>query len=78
MKAKIEVYNDFGDLVDKYVAPPYEKYIDYEGDYEIRKYYFRFMYAECVPKCRKDGEKWVNLAEELIPIMDEEEGKDNV
>lgn len=26
----------------------------------------------------KEGEKWVNLAEELIPIMDEEEGEADV
>lgn len=48
MKAKIEIYNDSGDLVSKYEAPSYEKRIDYEGDYEIRKYYFNFMYAEMV------------------------------
>lgn len=56
MKAKIEVYNDFDDLVGKYEAPPYEKWIDCEDDYEIRKYEFRFMYAECVPILRKEGD----------------------
>lgn len=56
MKAKIEVYNDSDDLVGIYEAPPYEKHIDYDGDYEIRKYDFRFMYAECVPILRKEGE----------------------
>ena len=53
MIAKIKIYNDNGDLVSKYEAPPYEKRIDYDGDYEVRKYDFRFMYAEFVPKCRK-------------------------
>lgn len=27
---------------------------------------------------QEESEKWVNLAEELIPIMNEEEGEDNV
>lgn len=53
MRAKIEIYNDSGDLVSKYEAPPYEKRIDYEDDYEVRKYDFRFMYAEYVPKWQK-------------------------
>ena len=53
MIAKIEIYNDSGDLVSKYEAPPYEKRIDYEDDYEVRKYEFRFMYAEYVPKWQK-------------------------
>ena len=26
----------------------------------------------------EEGEKWINLAEDLIPIMEEEEGGDNV
>jgi hypothetical protein len=53
MIAKIKIYNDNGDLVSKYEAPPYEKRIDYADDYEIRKYDFRFIYAECVPKWQK-------------------------
>ena len=53
MIAKIELYNDSGDLVSKYEAPPYEKWIAYESDYEVRKYEFRFMYAEYVPKWQK-------------------------
>ena len=52
MRATIEIYNDNGDLVSKYEAPPYKKWIDYEDDYEVRKYDFRFMYAEYVPKQR--------------------------
>ena len=53
MIAKIELYNDSGDLVSKYEAPPYEKWIAYESDYEVRKYEFRFRYAEYVPKWQK-------------------------
>ena len=54
MRAKIEIYDDNGDLVSKYDAPPYKKRIDYDGDdYEVRKYEFRFMYAEYVPKWQK-------------------------
>lgn len=40
-----------------------------------------FKKSKFCPNCdakMKEGEKWVNLAEELIPIMDEEEGEDNV
>ena len=53
MIAKIDIYNDSGDLVSKIEASPYEKWIDYEGDYEVRKYDFRFMYAEYVLKWQK-------------------------
>ena len=53
MIAKIEIYNDSGDLVSKYEAPPYEQCIDYEDDYMVRKYEFRFMYAEYIPKWQK-------------------------
>ena len=53
MRAKIEIYNDNGELVSKYEAPPYEERIDYEDDYEVHKYDFRFMYAEYVPKWQK-------------------------
>ena len=53
MVAKIEIYNDSGDLVSKYEAPPYEQCIDYEDDYMVRKYEFRFMYAEYIPKWQK-------------------------
>ena len=53
MIAKIEIYNDSGDLVSKCEAPPYKKRIDYEGDYEVSKYDFRFMYAEYVSKWQK-------------------------
>jgi hypothetical protein len=55
MIAKIEIYNDSGDLVSKYEAPPYKKRIDIDkdGDYEVRKYDFRFMYAEYVPIWQK-------------------------
>lgn len=56
MIAKIEIYNDSGDLVSKYEAPPYKKWIDYEYDYEVRKYDFRFIYAEYVPKIAERGE----------------------
>ena len=56
MIAKIEIYNDNGDLVSKYEALPYEKCIDYGDDYEIRKYDFRFMYAEYVPKWTERSE----------------------
>lgn len=56
MIAKIEIYNDSGDLVSKYEAPPYEKWIAYESDYEVRKYEFRFMYAEYVPKWQERSE----------------------
>ena len=56
MKAKIEVYNDNGDLVGKYEAPPYEKWIDKDDGYEIRKYEFKFLYAECMPIRMKEGE----------------------
>ena len=56
MKAKIEIYNDSGDLVSKYDAPPYTKRIDYDGDYEVHKYEFRFIYGEYVPK-RQEGQK---------------------
>ena len=51
--AKIEIYNDNGDLVNKYKASPHEEWVDYCGDYAIHKCEFRFTYAECVPKCRK-------------------------
>ena len=57
MIAKIEIYNDSGDLVSKYEAPPYEKRIEYEGDYKIIKYDFRFIYAECVPKWQKGADE---------------------
>ena len=57
MIAKIEIYNDSGDLVSKYEAPPCEKQIDYKDDYEICKYDFRFMYIECVPKYRKGADR---------------------
>lgn len=59
MIAKIEIYNDRGDLVSKYEAPPYEKWIDIDkdGDYEVHKYDFRFMYAEYVPKWHERGDK---------------------
>jgi hypothetical protein len=57
MIAKIKIYNDNGDLVSKYEAPPYEKRIDYADDYEIRKYDFRFIYAECVPKWQKGADE---------------------
>ena len=57
MIAKIKIYNDNGDLVSEYEAPPYEKRIDYADDYEIRKYDFRFIYAECVPKWQKGANK---------------------
>ena len=50
MRATIEIYNDNGDLVSKYDSPPYEKKIDYDGDYEVRRYEFRFIYGEYVPK----------------------------
>ena len=50
MVAKIEIYNDSGDLVSKGETPPYKKCIDYDDDYEVRKYAFRFMYAEYIPK----------------------------
>lgn len=57
MTAKIEIYNDSGDLVSKYDAPPYDKRIDKNEDYEIRKYYFKFIYAECVPKWEKGADR---------------------
>ena len=57
MIAKIEIYNDSGDLVSKYEAPPYKKWIDYDNDYEVRKYDFRFMYAEYVPKWQERSDK---------------------
>ena len=56
MIAKIEIYNDSGDLVSKCEAPPYDKWIDYDDDYEVRKYEFRFIYAEFVPKLLKGDE----------------------
>ena len=49
MIAKIEIYNDSGDLVSKCEASPYKEWIDYEDDYEVRKYDFRVRYAEYVP-----------------------------
>ena len=56
MRAKIEIYNDNDELVSKYDAPPYTKRIDYNGDYEVRRYEFRFIYGEYVPK-RQEGEE---------------------
>ena len=53
MIAKIEIYNGSGDLVSKYEAPPYNKWIDYEDSYEVHKYEFRFRYAEFVPIWKK-------------------------
>lgn len=53
MIAKIKIYDDSGNLVSKCEAPPYKKLIDYEADYEIRKYDFRLTYAEYVPKLQK-------------------------
>lgn len=57
MIGKIEIYNDRGELVSKYEAPPYEQCIDFEDDYEVRKYEFRFMYAEYIPKWQKRSDK---------------------
>lgn len=54
MIAKIEIYDDSDNLVSKCEAPPYEKWIDYDDDYEVRKYDFRFMYAEYVPNWQKE------------------------
>lgn len=56
MIAKIEIYNDFGDLVSKYAAPPYEKRIDYCDEYEVRTYDFKFRYAIYVPKKEERSE----------------------
>lgn len=56
MTAKIEIYNDKGDLISKYEAPPYKKHIDYEDGYEVHKYFFSFMYAEYVPKWQERSE----------------------
>ena len=53
MIAKIELYNDSGDLVSKYDAPPYDEKINYYDDYEVHEYRFRFVYAEYVPKWQK-------------------------
>ena len=55
MIAKIEIYNDSGDLVSKCEAPPCKKLISYYNDYEVRNYDFRFRYSECIPK-------WINLS----------------
>ena len=57
MIAKIEIYNDSGNLVSKYEAPPCEKRIEYDDNYEVRKYYFRFMYAEYIPKWQERSDK---------------------
>ena len=53
MIAKIEIYNDSGDLVSKYDALPYEEWIEHYDGYKIHKCDFRFMYVECVPKWQK-------------------------
>lgn len=57
MRAKIEIYNDSGDLVGKYEAPPYIKRIDYDGDYEVRRYEFRCIYGEYVPIKQEESKK---------------------
>lgn len=59
MRATIQIYNDNDDLVAKYDAPPYEKWIDYEEGYEVRRYEFRFIYGEYKPICKtqKVGDK---------------------
>ena len=54
MIAKIEIYNDNGDLISKYNAPPYKEWIEYWDGYKIYKYDFKFMYAEYVPE-RQEG-----------------------
>ena len=43
---------------------------------ECSKYPFFVCDIKCIKYNKAEGkcEKWVNLAEELIPIMDEEEG----
>ena len=58
MTAKIKIYNDNGDLVSKCEELPcYNKRIDYDDKYyEVRKYEFRFIYAEFVPKLLKGDE----------------------
>ena len=50
MVAKIELYNDSGDLVSKYEMPPCNIHTDYFFDYEVTKYDFRFQYAEYIPE----------------------------
>lgn len=48
MTAKIEIYDDNGNLIDKYKTLPTKECIDYANDYEIHKYYFSFIYTKCV------------------------------
>ena len=58
MGAKIEIYNDDGDLVSKYDAPPYDKRINYyNNEYEVREYEFRFIYGEYVPIKQEESKK---------------------
>lgn len=57
MIAKIEIYNDSGDLVSKYNALPYDEQIDNYDDYEFRKYYFKFIYAECKDNRQKGADR---------------------
>lgn len=55
MIAKIEIYNDDGELVSVLKnIPYYKKWIDTDGTYEISKYEFRALYAECKPVHPKD------------------------
>ena len=57
MIAKIEIYNNSGNLVSKYDAPPYEEWIEYYDGYKIHKYDFRFMYGECALEWQKGTNK---------------------
>ena len=54
MTAKIEIYDDNGNFINKYEIPPIKECIDCTNDYEIHKYHFNFIYAECVPKWREE------------------------
>ena len=57
MIAKIKIYNDSGDLVSKCEALPYDEQIDNDDDYVFRKYYFKFIYVECVDNRQKGADR---------------------